>query len=330
MRTSDVSGGPRRGRGFTLIELLVVVAVIALLVSILLPSLAQARELAKRAKCLVTINSTGKALWLYMTENNSLPPTITYREGNRWRSGMVFPKNRDDYNNRYYEGILVSRGYLSAGISECPNPRGYIGGSRSGMVHNPPRITPPYPPSDNWYGWRDEDEDIDGPKYDYSINYAMLGPRPDFENGGDFSRPNSDNAINASRTVMLAEWNFPRGDVLDSWFNQSWSEAQRLQWGNYRYGPAGMPVATGKPDWNRRHTRHAGGSYGANNFAFVDGHAEPIEAKMDHVYWWAGYKDAQFGVPSSMRPEDVYPQIRFYGECFGWNEPDSADNAYWN
>ena len=38
-------------KGFTLIELLVVVSVITLLVSILLPSLARAREQAHRAIC---------------------------------------------------------------------------------------------------------------------------------------------------------------------------------------------------------------------------------------------------------------------------------------
>lgn len=56
-------------RGFTLIELLVVVAVIATLLSILLPALGKAREAARAAVCLSNVRSYGRGLAIYIEEN---------------------------------------------------------------------------------------------------------------------------------------------------------------------------------------------------------------------------------------------------------------------
>lgn len=65
----------RKGRsGFTLIELLVVVAIIALLISILLPSLARARELAKRTTCAANMSGIGKGLHTYASDGNQGMP----------------------------------------------------------------------------------------------------------------------------------------------------------------------------------------------------------------------------------------------------------------
>jgi prepilin-type N-terminal cleavage/methylation domain-containing protein len=67
--------------GFTLIELLVVVAIIALLISILLPSLGKAREQARTTLCLSRISQLGKAFLLYSSDfDESFPFIATAHE----------------------------------------------------------------------------------------------------------------------------------------------------------------------------------------------------------------------------------------------------------
>ena len=62
-------------RGFTLIELLVVISIIALLIAILLPALAKARELANRAVCSVNIRSLIQSMIIYAQDNSQMFPT---------------------------------------------------------------------------------------------------------------------------------------------------------------------------------------------------------------------------------------------------------------
>jgi prepilin-type N-terminal cleavage/methylation domain-containing protein/prepilin-type processing-associated H-X9-DG protein len=65
-----------RAAGFTLIELLVVVAIIAMLISILLPSLATAREQARAVVCGQRLRDLGNGLHTYFAQNSDWIPGV--------------------------------------------------------------------------------------------------------------------------------------------------------------------------------------------------------------------------------------------------------------
>ncbi|KKM60445.1 hypothetical protein LCGC14_1541740, partial [marine sediment metagenome] len=73
----------RKGRAFTLVELLVVVGIIALLVTILMPMLASAREYTRRTVCRVNLRNLTVACNLYAKDFNDLYPPYTQTGQNR-------------------------------------------------------------------------------------------------------------------------------------------------------------------------------------------------------------------------------------------------------
>jgi len=101
------ASAPRRS-AFTLIELLVVVAIIALLLSILLPSLRNAREQGKVAKCLANLKNLQHATRIYFAENDDTYPFYVYR-GGRWlgvSSSSYGGKTSHEYWKHKYGGVF--------------------------------------------------------------------------------------------------------------------------------------------------------------------------------------------------------------------------------
>jgi prepilin-type N-terminal cleavage/methylation domain-containing protein/prepilin-type processing-associated H-X9-DG protein len=73
--------------GFTLIELLVVIAIIAVLASMLLPALAQAKEAGRRVACMNNMRQFGLALLMYTDEHVGKLPGRTHPH--RWPSRLL-------------------------------------------------------------------------------------------------------------------------------------------------------------------------------------------------------------------------------------------------
>lgn len=147
---------------FTLIELLVVISIIALLVSILLPSLFRAKELARRVACAASLRNLGTAMEYYVDQSKGILPSTEPRNREptsplHWFMNKAFVKHTGVQLSYDEQGDLIGpKGKTSA--LTCPS-------------HDDPTMTRP----------RDGEPSVE---HEYGLSYGMngtfgIGGRPD-------------------------------------------------------------------------------------------------------------------------------------------------------
>ncbi len=250
----------RTPRAFTLIELLVVISIIALLIGILLPSLAMAKRSAESAQCKSNIRSLATVNIAYATDNKQYFVPAAFDEManlQRWHG------NRKTTSDAFDPKIGRLASYLDkqGETKKCPTLRHY----------------------------QDSDPGAWGTTYEagsggYGYNHQYIGGRYDLAGYGAASKLTAriDDVYSPTQTVMFTDaGNYNTVDGSLSLIENSFAWSPHYvdsgivdPWGSFQPTPT-------------THFRHNGQTA---NVAWVDGHVDAweIEHSAAHLYLSTG------------------------------------------
>ena len=258
-REAGVAPEARAARGataFTLVELLVVIGIIGLLVSLLLPSLNNARRQANTVKCLSNLRKIGAAFSMYSQSFKGAWPVAVHFPTSR----LPIPQER-----RWYD--LVAE-YVTSEKMEKATDLEKV--RQNSVLWGCPE----------WSRMEQYKEDDDK----YRPGYAMQYYPKFFEDGGDPAHLAYLNNLGSGRYVKQVEWTraSERGLVADSTkhiigtpllFGRTgrWAPFDDVTFGDFwvdgaRHGKRGI-------------TKNQSYDNPAMNMLFCDGHAKTVTVK---------------------------------------------------
>jgi len=251
MRTALPTVVRIRRRGFTLVELLVVIGIIAVLVSVLMPSLGRAREAANQAKCLSNLRQLGVAFVMYANESNGKFPFAARYDIPRaedfiwWQEQPYLGRTMLFFRQSAIGRYLALSHQLSKDHFICPS---------DDVQQRPAHGT-------GGGGYR----------FSYTMNYLMSDSP--YDQVGGYKAPRAGSIRNASEKILLVEedpltvtdgaWTPPAIDYRDSSQNLDGLDLLSIRHEAKKVRPEAGWTMPNLPNIDRR-----------GNVTFVDGHAE--------------------------------------------------------